>query len=278
VFAENADLTVTETTIAESGTVGITVRCSAPSGCAAGRRPRLVLRRTWVHDTRSVGVWGSSIDADLRDVVIENVHGSSFLYGRGLEVNGESTLFAPWVRIKDCADIGLAMFSSVGTLGPGLELRGVVRGLLLSKVPDGGLLADGFTIEDTSAVAILIGADSRNVTLRNGVISGTRMYGVPVDIGGIEDIGDGIEWASGAQALVEGSVHISKSARRPAVVGAGARGTFAATLGGGDETRGVFVLDPSGSSAHPELTIAPGIKVEYGSTVPIAMDPGTSKP
>lgn len=276
IDVQDASLTVTQSTVEEGTSIGIALRCS--DGCVAGKRPRLVLRRTWVRAQRLVGVLGTAIDGDFRDVVVQEIHPSSFLYGRGVELRSGSTIAAPFVRVIDCDDVGLAFFSSVGTLGPGLEVRNVVRGVVLQSVPAGGVVVDGFVIEDVSAVAMLVEGASRGVALRNGDIRNTKMLNVPVDVGGIQAIGDGVEWGKDAEMNIESSVRIHKSARRPAVIAPTAKGTFAATLLDGDEGRGVFVLDPSGPSSHPGLTIAPGIKVDYGDRVPVVSETTSIKP
>lgn len=276
ISVQDASLSLSQSTVEKGGASGVVVRCA--DACTAGKRPRMVVRRTWVHEQKVVGILGASIDADLRDVVIDHTGASSFTFGRGLEVNGRSTLVAPYLRVEDCADLGVAVFTSVGTLGPGLEIRRTVRGLALQSVPDGGLVLDGFEVEDTFAVALSVQGASRGVVVRNGSLFGTRLLRVPVAIGGMEEIGDGLEWGGQSEVSVESSVRIKASSRRPAVIVPTAKGTFAAQLLEDDAAHGVFVLDPGGASTHPALTFAPGIKVEYGDKVPLSTEPSSVKP
>ncbi|MBI2395405.1 MAG: hypothetical protein HYV09_37900 [Deltaproteobacteria bacterium] len=272
----DADVLVRETTLDGGGAGGLVSRCNG--ACAPGKRPKVTLRTTWLHDQRRLGVLARSVDVDLSHVVIERTHASSFLFGRGVEVAARSTIQARMVRIADSEDAAIAMFDSAGTLGPGLELLRPARGVHFQGLPEGGVVLDGFVVEDASAVAVSIGASSRGVTVRNGRLSRTKMLRVPVDIGGMEDVGDGIEWGEGAQAFIEPSVRIETSARRPAVLKATAEGRFAATLAGGDERVGVFVVGATGPASHPALTFGDGIKVEYGDKVPMGVDPGSLPP
>lgn len=272
----DADLVVRETTVDGGDSGGVVSRCNG--ACAPGKRPRVSLRQTWLHDQRRLGVLVRSVDADVSHVVIERTKSSSFLFGRGVEVAARSTIQARMVRIKDSEDAAIAVFDSAGTLGPGLEILHPSRGVHFQGLPEGGVVLDGFLIEDASAVAVSIGASSRGVTVRNGRIARTKMMMVPVDVGGMENVGDGVAWGEGAQAVIEPSLRIETSARRPAVLKVSAEGRFAATLGGGDERVGVFVVGGTGPSSHPGLTFGDGIKVEYGDAVPMGVDPGSVPP
>lgn len=267
----DASLDVTESTVAVGGAAGVVVRCS--TDCPVGRRPRLTMRRTWVHAQHSVGVLGSAIDAELVENVIDHTMPVAFVYGRGLELDKGSTVTARYLRVADGADAGVVLFETTGSLGPGLELRGGVRGLVLHQIPAGGVLVDGFEVTDAAGVGIALHGEAQSVVLRNGLIHGTELVPMPVDIGGLKAVGDGIEWTASCQASVEATVTIGKSGRRPAVIASTARGSFAAKLIDGDDALGLFVLDPSGS--HPALTIAPGLKVEYGDRVPVPSGPSS---
>lgn len=264
VEVEDGDLLVNESTLANGGGAGVLVACHAE--CPPGERPRMTLRQAWIHDAHRIGAWAFGVDADLRDVVIQDTRPQNFLFGRGFEASNRATVQAAFVRIENSGDVQLSVFGSAGTFGPGIELRGSGRGVHLGSIPEGGAVLDGFTIDGAQGIGVGIDASSLAVVLRNGTIHGTQMVRMPSAVGGMENVGDGVSWADGAQASIEPTVVIGKSARRAATIRDTARGTFAASLGDGDQSGGILVHGPGDPSMHPDLTIAAGIPVEYAPT------------
>jgi hypothetical protein len=257
VRSERASVTIVQSTIASSASAGVLVDCPEP--CAV--RPKLSIERTWIHDAHRVSVLAFGIDAAMREVVVERTHAEGFLFGRGVEVSTGGTLQASRLRIVDSEDAGLVVDGSAALLGPELEVRNALRGIWLSEIPDGGVLLDGFVVEDAAVSGLGFDAGALGIVVRNGSIHATRSMNVPVDVGGSRAVGDGIRWGPGVHAIVESSVHVAASERLPALVDANAHGSFAATLEEGDEEKGVFLVN---GSAHPDLVIGAGLKVSYG--------------
>jgi hypothetical protein len=267
----DGSLTIRESTIRSGEGAGVYVSCR--EDCVPGKRPRLVMRSTWITDPKMIGVWALGIDADLRDVVIDRVRAHNFQYGRGIEASARATLQASFVRIEGADDVAVFISESAGTLGPGIELRDTARGIHLAAIPEGGFVLDGFAIERVGAASIAVTKASRGVIVRNGRIAATAMRMVPVDVGGTSEVGDGVVWAAGVEANFASSVTIGASARVPALIDATAKGTFAATLTGSDATKGIVVEHADSAAEHPALTIAAGTKVVYVETLPASTTP-----
>lgn len=272
VTVTDGELTLLQSTIRRGSGPGVVLNCL--KGCPIGARQKLLARTTWIDAQKRIGLWALGADVDLRDVVITRIAPHSFLYGRGIEVSKRSTLHAAFVRVEDSADVALFVHDSAGTLGPGIEILRGARGIHLAAIPEGGVVLDGFRLKDVGAVSLGIAAGSRGVVVRNGVIVDTKLMRVPVDIGGQVDVGDAIAWFGDAEANVESTVTIERSARRPAVIMPSARGTFAAKLVGDDASRGI-VIRAKRADEHPGLTIAPGINVDY-STAAISVPPSSA--
>jgi hypothetical protein len=113
-----------------------------------------------------------------------------------------------------------------------------------------------------------MGKGSRGIVLRNGSIDATAMKQVPVDVGGLVEVADGVVWGQGVEAKVESTVRIEGSARVPALIDASAKGAFGATLGAADGKKGIVVTHADGPSDHPMLTISSGTKVVYAEEFP----------
>ncbi len=261
VSASEGSLTITSSTIRDSGGRGVSIVCSGE--CVPGSRPRLALLDTWITNQLLVGVLAARVDVELRHVVIDHIAAKNFQGGRGLEVWDRATLQASHVRVEHTADVGVHVGGSAATLGPGLEVRDAVRGIRLADIPAGGVVLDGFVIEQVSGFGVELASESRGVVLRNGRIRDTRQVSIPLDIGGVVDAGDALAWRAGVHASVESSVTLESSARNPSLLDAKGEGTFAAKLAGGDAQKGIVVEHASGPAGHPALAIAPGTKVVY---------------
>lgn len=272
VRALDGSVTIRESTITGGERAGVYVSCAGE--CLPGKRPRLVMRSTWISDQKVIGVWALGVDADVRDVVVQRIQPANFQFGRGIEASSGATLQASRVRIERTDDLALFISESAGSIGPGLEIRDCFRGAHLAAIPEGGLVLDGFTIENVSAAGLGLARASRGIAIRNGRIAGTTMRNVPVATGSSEDVGDAVVWEADVEATIASSVTLEASARVPALIDAKAVGSFAAQLSSSDATKGIVVEHATSAADHPALTIANGTKVVYAEVFPIPPSPG----
>jgi hypothetical protein len=149
-----------------------------------------------------------------------------------------------------------------------------VRGIQLQGIPAGGGLLEDFAVIDNKALGIGIANGSKGLIVQGGLVASTKQLEVPVDVGGLDVVGDGINWLGGSEVTVASSVKIQGSARRPVIIDATSTGKFEGTLGGGDETTGLIVQGGLSASMPSGLTINGSIKTDVltkDQSMPVAV-------
>jgi len=255
ISAIDTSLSVTTSTI--DGNAGFGVE----SACKANCTPRLTLsmRRVMLRDNHAMGLLGQNVDVSLDGVQIENTQPVDFQYGRGIEIAWGGTLKAKNLAVLKNTDVGIFVQEGSAELSNFVS-SGNQRGVQLQAVTGGKL--ENFEILDNAALGIGITNGSQGIIVQGGRVASTKMLDVPVDIGGIQGVGDGVNWLDGSEVSVASSVRIESSARRAVIISSTSKGSFEGVLAGGDETRGIIVQGGLEPSMPSSLSIASGMKTE----------------
>lgn len=254
VLADGTSLVVRKTTIDTTGSMGLYI-LNTTSG-----RTSLALDRVHVHHAMSVGVCvHGKVDVTLDHVQVDHSKPVDFIYGRGLEVAGGGTVDAKNVAVVDNADVGLLIDGSAATL-VGVTASRNVRGVQLQAIASGGKLSD-FEIVDNSALGLGIARGTKGLIVQGGLVASTAMVPIPVDIGGLKEVGDGLNWMDSDVQVAE-TVKIQSSGRAAVIIDSTSTGKFAGSLGGGDETKGLIVQGGLVASMPAGLTISTGVKTD----------------
>lgn len=254
VLADGTSLVVRQTTIDTTGSMGL-YAMNTSSG-----RTTVALDRVRVHHANSVGVCvHGKVDVTLDHVQIDHSKPVDFLYGRGLEIAGGGTVDAKNLAVVDNADVGLLVDGSAATLN-GVTASRNIRGVQLQAIAAGGKLSD-FELVDNSALGLGIARGTKGLIVQGGLVASTAMVPIPVDIGGLKEVGDGLNWMD-SDVEVADSVKIQSSGRAAVIIDATSTGKFAGTLGGGDESKGLIVQGGLVASVPAGLTISAGVKTD----------------
>lgn len=280
------DLTLLASTIEYSGKFGL----AAASSCAGSatmpctQRPKLVVKGVFVREAHGVGIWAHGIDVTVAGLEIDSTRAQSFLYGRGLEIAAEPDLG------QSCS-VSAASFSiqngdEVGVFvdGCNADFTGFVssqniRGMQLQNIPDGGAKVQDFTMESNKALGLGI-SKSKGIIVQGGRIASTIALRVPVDVGGVQEVGDGLNWLE-SDVSVGATVTIESSARRGVIIDSTSTGKFEGVLAGGDESKGIIVQGGlTADVVQDGLNINASVKTEVltkDHAVPVADRPSKKK-
>lgn len=256
ISAIDTSVSVTTSTIEGSGLFGV------ESACKANCTPRveLSMRRVMLRDNHGMGVLGQNVDATLEGVQVAGTLPVDFQYGRGIEIAWGGTLKAKNIAVLENSDVGIFVQEGTAHLSNFVASRNQ-RGVQLQGIT-GGATLENFEVLDNSALGIGVTNGSLGIIVQNGRVASTKMLDVPVDIGGIQAVGDGINWLDGSELQVASSVRIESSARRAVIISASSKGSFNGTLAGGDELQGIIVQGGLEASMPSSLSIAAGMKTE----------------
>ncbi|MBI2394269.1 MAG: right-handed parallel beta-helix repeat-containing protein [Deltaproteobacteria bacterium] len=276
VHAVDTSVIVRDTSIFNGTTTGLVASCRG-ADCASSR-PKLTLVRTWVYGNMRVGVLANGFDVDIDTVEVASTRASSFLYGRGLEVAGGGSLVARRLSAVGNEDVGVFVEGGAVDI-VGLTVARNVRGIQLQAIPAAGGKLEDFVVADNQALGIGIDKGSKGLIVQGGRVASTTAVKVPVDVGGMQEVGDGINWLDGSEVTIASTVRIESSGRRPLIIEANAKGKFEGTLAGGDETRGLIVQGGLVASMPETITVAAGVKTDVltkDNALPVAvtMAPG----
>lgn len=257
VVATGTSLKVSASTIENTGSFGLLSICK--KDCLPSRT-RLTLERVRVQKAKIVGVWiHGGVDVSVTGLQIDHTGPSSFLYGRGLEVADGATLDAKGLACVDNTDVGVLVDGGNAQFD-GLTSSRNLRGVQLQGL-DGGKLAN-FEVVGNDALGVGIARGTKGLIVQGGLVASTKKFSIPVDVGGMKEVGDGINWIEGSEVDVAESVKVEGSARRPVIIDSTSKGKFAGTLGGGDEAVGLIVQGGLEPSMPAGLTVASGVKTE----------------
>lgn len=275
ISAADTNLTVTRSTIESGSTLGLASFCKID--CTT-TRPTLTLRRVLVRGNKSVGIWAHGVDAVLDGVQVSETQPEKFFFGRGLEV-ADGSVKATHLASLDNRDVGIYIDRATAELSS-FTVSNNFRGVQLQAIPAGGAKLSDFVIENNDALGLGITKGSLGIIVQGGLIANTRPMKVPVDVGGIQEVGDGINWLGGSEVTVLSTVKIQSSARRAVIIESTAKGTFEGSLSGGDETRGIIVQGGLEPSMPVTLSVASSVKSEVltkDKAMPVAVAMAASK-
>lgn len=278
VHAVQTSVTVRDSSIFNGATTGVVASCRG-ADCATSR-PKLTLVRTWAYGNKRVGVLANGFDVVLDTVEVSHTKPSSFLYGRGLEVSGGGGLVAHKLVANDNEDVGV--FVEAGAVDiVGLTVARNVRGIQLQAIPAAGGKLQDFAILDNKALGLGIDKGSKGLIVQGGRVASTSAMTVPVDVGGMQQVGDGINWLDGSEVTVAATVRVEGSARRPVIIEANAKGKFEGTLAGGDDALGLIVQGGLVAAMPETLTVAAGVKTDVltrENALPVAVTMAPNAP
>jgi hypothetical protein len=280
------DLTLRASTIEYSGKFGV----AAASSCAGSpsmpctQRPKLVVQGVFVREAHGVGIWAHGIDVTVAGLEIDATRAQSFLYGRGLEVAAEAdvgqscSVTASSFAVRNGDEVGVFVDGCNADFSSFVSSQNI-RGMQLQNIPDGGAKVQDFTMESNKALGLGI-SKSKGIIVQGGRIASTVALRVPVDIGGVQEVGDGLNWLE-SDVSVGASVTIESSARRGVIIDSTSTGKFEGVLGGGDESKGIIVQGGLVADAVQDgLNINGSVKTEVltkDHAVPVADRPSKKK-
>jgi hypothetical protein len=258
ISATDTNLTITASTIENGGGFGVAAACK--TDCATSK-PTLTMRRVLVRNNKVVGIWAHGVDTTLEGVQVAESRTQNFLYGRGIEIAEGGFLRASSFAVLDNEDVGLYVDRGGAEL-TNFTVSNNVRGIQLQAIPTAGAKLNDFLIENNKAIGIGITQGSLGIIVQGGRVAGTKSMNVPVDIGGIQEVGDGINWLGGSEVAILSSVKVESSGRAAVIIEANGKGKFEGALGGGDETRGIIVQGGLEPSMPATLSMPAGMKTE----------------
>jgi hypothetical protein len=286
VNVTDLDLTLSATTIEYTGKFGV----AAASSCAGSatmpctQRPKLVVKGVFVREAHGVGIWAHGIDVSIAGAQIDTTRAQSFLYGRGLEVAAEPdigqscSVTASSFAVINGDEVGVFVDGCNADFSSFVASKNI-RGMQLQNIPDGGAKVQDFTMELNKALGLGI-SKSKGIIVQGGRIASTVALRVPVDVGGVQEVGDGLNWLE-SDVTVGATVTIESSARRGVIIDSTSTGKFDGTLGGGDETKGIIVQGGlTADTVQDGLKIEAGVKTEVltkDHSVPVADRPAKKK-
>jgi len=253
VSAQDVNLTIRTSTIDANGDFGV----EAISLQTITPRVTLSLHRVLVRENHRMGVLAQNVDVTLEGVQVDGTKQKDFQFGRGIEVAYGGSLVAKNVAIVKNPDVGIFVEGGSADL-QNFAASGNFRGVQLQAVKGGKL--ENFDIEGNTALGIGITKGAEGIVVQGGRVASTKMQDVPVDIGGIDAVGDGVNWLDGSEVSISSTVKIESSARRPVIISANSRGSFEGTLAGGDETQGIVVQGGLEAAMPDTLNIAGSVK------------------
>jgi hypothetical protein len=271
----DTNLTLLASTIEYSGKFGVAASSACAMACT--ERPKLAIKSVFVREAHGVGIWAHGADVTLSGVQIDTTRAQGFLYGRGLEVAAEPDLgqtcsvSASSFAILHGDEVGVFVDGCTANLSQFLSSQNI-RGVQLQNIPDGGAKLQDFTMEANKALGLGI-AKSKGIIVQGGRIASTVALRVPVDVGGVQEVGDGLNWLE-SDVNVGATVSIEGSARQGVIIDSTSTGKFEGTLGGGDELKGIIVQGGlTAGSVQDGLNIVGSVKTEVltkDKAIPVA--------
>lgn len=257
IAATGSSLTLTATTIEKTGGFGLLSACR--KDCTPDRI-QLALRSVLVRQTKSVGVWvHGRVDAVLDTVEVSKTGAVSFQYGRGLELAEGASVDAKNFASVDNNDLGIFVDGGTSVSFDGFTASRNVRGVQIQGVAGGGKLSN-FEVLENFALGVGIARGTKGLIVQGGLVASTQRFKIPVNIGGMDEIGDGINWIEGSQVEIASTVKIQGSGRNPVIIDSTSSGKFEGTLAGGDERTGLIVQGGLEPSMPAGITVAAGVK------------------
>jgi len=236
----DTNLSVAQTTIELAAKFGVAFSSTCTAACTDS--PKLSLTSVLVREAHAVGIWAHGANVHLSGVEVDSTHAQNFQYGRGLEVAAEPGQ----VCSLDLASFAVLHGDDVGIYVDGCSAKlqhfvasDNLRGVQLQNIVAGGATISDFQLDSNRALGLGV-SNSTSIIVQGGRIASTVSQHVPVDIGGVQEVGDGMNWLA-SDVAVAASVAISSSARQGVIIDNTSTGTFNGSLSGGDETRGIIV-------------------------------------
>ncbi|MGZ6095856.1 MAG: hypothetical protein ACXWUG_27695 [Polyangiales bacterium] len=271
----DTNLTVLTSTIEYSGKFGLALGSSCTMACT--ERPKLVIKGVFVREAHGVGIWAHGADVILAGVQVDTTRAQQFLYGRGLEVaaepeNGQTcSITASSFAVLHGDEVGVFVDGCSADFSGFLSSQNI-RGMQLQNIPDGGAKVQDFTMEANKALGLGI-SKSKGIIVQGGRIASTVALRVPVDVGGVQEVGDGLNWLE-SDVNVGATVTIENSARQGVIIDSTSTGKFDGVLGGGDEAKGIIVQGGlTAGGVQDGLNISGSVKTEVltkDKAVPVA--------
>lgn len=268
----DSEAKITTSTIENNKGYGFVAQCKT----TCSPKPKLALDHVFATGNEAVGLMLTGVDATMDSVLVTKSQVRSFSFGRGIEVD-DSTLVAKSVVVDGNKEIGVFASGGDVKLGPDLVVRGNLRGVQLQSVTSATL--SGFQITGNAAVGL--GCDgAKGVVIQGGLVADTASATMPVDQGGMQAVGDGLNWLHGSELTVDASVQFKGSSRRPVITDDTAKGSFSGSLSGGDEALGVVIQGGTTATIPDGLSVGAGLKVDRLSSkdaLPLALAAAASK-
>lgn len=275
-------LTISDSVIEGSGGPGVWVECEA--GCECAEKPVVFLTRTVVLSASYMGVALSGVLGALTDVRISGTKPLNFQYGGGLSVAACSNVSGAALTVEDNADFGVLVHASSAALGQsgdglGVAVTGNLRGIWAQSIsgPEGQTVhLENADVSNNRGVGVGFGGETVGFIICKSKIDGTALQSMPVDVGGSEDVGDGILWTEGSQAVLE-EVTVSHSARASVLIdGEVGSGSVLknVTLLGGDAQKGIVQQSLPAGGVEPDAQgNVPVVQVTSSQTFAVALPP-----
>lgn len=261
------DLTVLDSTIEKASGYGIAAGCSV-SPCKV--LPKVEIRRTLLDGNAKLGLWLHGVDATVDHVEIRATKAKDFLFGRGIDLAEGAKLNASHFSIIDNLEAAILVDGATVTLDDFVLARNG-RGLQIQKA--GASNVSNFLIKDNGVVGLLVDG-SNGIIVQGGEVSGTKTQRVPVDFGGLADVGDGMNWRGNSEVKISGT-RFSNSGRQAIIVQGKNAGELSVKLEGNDASTGIIVqgLDSAGDVGIIVQGFTPKV-ASKGTELPLATPVG----
>ncbi|WP_159396671.1 right-handed parallel beta-helix repeat-containing protein [Sorangium cellulosum] len=293
VELEASDAIRLERTVIEGSTeAGIWMRCLAGCDCAAepAGDVRIQIGASIVQENRIAGVALEGVAASLDGVrVAGTMPSTTFRYGEfggGISISSCARAAATRVDVERNASFGVLVDGAKARLGgpgegEGVNVRENVMGVWIQNVSGAGFLdpanvmVENATIADNRGVGVGVSGTSSGIVICRSRITGTRMEPLPVGLGGVDDVGDGIHWLDASSVTVtEAALH--DNARASILIDGSATGRIAGlTLSGADADKGIIQQNfPAEDGRQPTVEDAPAIVKKAEPEFTVAQPPG----
>ena len=180
---------------------------------------------TIIQDNAIVGVSiVRALDVSINNVEVRDTTvGSNFEAGGGVSVAYCSTVNAENLSVYNSADFGLLVHDAAMNLEGG-RIESNLRGMWLQNIGTSmtsAVFIKNVTAEKNQGVGIGIAEGSTAVAINNSSILSTLKVSLPVLVNnvsaGSEEVGDGMNWLAGSQAVLDG-VTIGGSERQSVLI------------------------------------------------------------
>ncbi len=262
---DSTTLTLDRVVVSGSQGPAIWTECVAGCACALEAIPWVDAGTSIVRDNHLTGVALFGASAKLTDVDILRTlpgdHWHTLEGGQGLSVASCSSLQAEGLRVQDNISYGVLVDHSAATLGSeatGMDIQGNLVGLWVQNIAGGQtVMLHSANIESNGGVGIGVSGDTQGFIICKSKITGTSLKKLPVkdhgQIGGSQDLGDGLVWLEGSSVTVEG-LTLSGNARASILIDGPAGGSLNdVTQSGGDAQKGILQQSFTGGMEQPTV-------------------------